>query len=774
MNHRSLTQLAFTLAAALMLGGVAAQGQDQAARIIDGEPFDRMILKEKKQILKLRPIDQLKKRRPLGERDPDFRLHVRLYEKPTQQYEVAWVDIESVELFEELVLAEAAELVAAKKFDAAYEYFQYLERRDKEFPGIASAYQKCLFQEATYWLDQKKPDQALVLLGEVHSRNPKFEKLEETYLMVVDQLIGQHAQAGNYQSARRMLRGLAEKYPGSAVTTKWQEEFIKQATQAMELAKKHNTDGKLLEAYQQAAVAVSRWPLLEGSKELLLEVHGKYPLLVVGVLERGPAADAPPSLLPTWAGRRQQRLVDRRLVEPVAFIEGRLKYASPLGTLTPQPTGLRIELTDGLVWSMGAKGDGPQAARPLSSYDIAGTLASLADPQSPAFSPAWADLANKAATPTALQAEIEFLHASPRAEALLQTSLVPWDYSPGSSTGRPTLGPFRLEARGESQSRFVVQPEALARLAKLPREVAERSFLDGRMGLRALTAGEIVALDRVDVGDLPLAAKQKSLVVERYAAPTVHFLLPNLKRPLARQRAFRRAIAYGLDRPQILTTLVGDKPDLGQILTGPFPIGFGYDDKLADLPCDPKMSVALANVAFEAAGMKRSSAKSDDPAPRIVLAHPPTTTARKACVAIRRQLGFSGKHANGLGMEIALKETPEGTIPDDCDLLYVEWPAMEPLTDARRLFAADGLAGGCGDWLDLAVRRAEAAGTAAALERELQDLHRLVQDEAAVIPLWQMAEHCVYRKTLTGLAPRPVVLYQDVEKWQCPPWIPAD
>jgi hypothetical protein len=35
-----------------------------------------------------------------------------------------------------------------------------------------------------------------------------------------------------------------------------------------------------------------------------------------------------------------------------------------------------------------------------------------------------------------------------------------------------------------------------------------------------------------------------------------------------------------------------------------------------------------------------------------------------------------------------------------------------------------------------------------------------------VIPLWQTVNYFAYRKSIAGIGENPVVLYQDVEKWQ--------
>ena len=48
-------------------------------------------------------------------------------------------------------------------------------------------------------------------------------------------------------------------------------------------------------------------------------------------------------------------------------------------------------------------------------------------------------------------------------------------------------------------------------------------------------------------------------------------------------------------------------------------------------------------------------------------------------------------------------------------------------------------------------------------------LHRLMNEDLSLLPLWQTMDHFAYRKTLRGLASRRLELYDDVEQWQVSP-----
>ncbi len=185
-------------------------------RIIDQEPYDQIVLKGDVRVFKLMPLD-LAKREPLSGKDPDDVLVVRLAERPEQKYQVNWSAIERVELFEELVLREAARLVAGKQYEEAHEYYVFLHRRDPEFPGLSAARQSCLLSEARHRLDQNRAPQALVVLRELWEQNHDYPGLPQALGTAVDHMVAQYFAAGQDAAARELVEQLAARYPDHEV-----------------------------------------------------------------------------------------------------------------------------------------------------------------------------------------------------------------------------------------------------------------------------------------------------------------------------------------------------------------------------------------------------------------------------------------------------------------------------------------------------------------------------------------------------------------------------
>jgi hypothetical protein len=103
------------------------------------------------------------------------------------------------------------------------------------------------------------------------------------------------------------------------------------------------------------------------------------------------------------------------------------------------------------------------------------------------------------------------------------------------------------------------------------------------------------------------------------------------------------------------------------------------------------------------------------------------------------------------------------------DLLYTEFTMREPLTDAAGLFGPGGLAETTDPFLSLTLRRLDEAANWKEARNLLHKLHRLLDEDVALLPLWQMIDYFVYQAGLTGLQDRPVAFYQNVEKWRVVP-----
>ncbi|MBI1900500.1 MAG: hypothetical protein HYS13_05225 [Planctomycetia bacterium] len=735
------------VAAIAISGAVASSSPAQEppeTRLIDREPFDELTLKAEETPIKLQPL-ALEPRRPLRGQAADSKVRVRLFDRPQQQYEVTWADIASLKLFEELVMGEAAALVQARKFDEAYPYYVFLEKNYAKFPGVPQAFQQFLFQEAKFWQERGRLDQSLALLTELHARNASFEGLEAAMGEIVDALVARHLAASRYTAARRQLADLKARFPEHAVVKQREQQLVDEATAALAAAQAAQGRQKWREAHEAAAAAVAKFPDLPGAKELLREIQSKYSIISVGVTRlAGPAERLS---LDGWTARRQARLLHRMPAEQTALTPGGPKFISPVGAWAPGETGT-LELAKALKWSGGA-GE-------VTSYDVARQLATV-----PAGfgSSLWTIKCGDGSEAVATGPDGH----SALAQAAWQFPLVPWHF--GASAGDaapPVLGPYLPGIQAERETRYLRNGDYFALETEMASEIIERQY-DAEGVVAALLRGEAAAIDRVPPWEAARLRTSPDVTVAAYAAPSVHFLVMRPGHPLLGQRWVRRALLYGIHRERILSETLLGAADVqrGSVAAGPLASGAAGEP----LRYDPRQMLAMLAAAGAAGG------RTGPPqALSLVLAHPPTETARRACKEIQQQLGLEGK-----GVAIQLYELPddglEGALKqaDRWDLAYVERMAANPAADAVQLLGHEGIAWTESPALVDALARLARAPDWAKAQEIVGQIDRLAAEELPVLPLWQLTEFFAHDKRLAGVGAAPLVLYQNVEQWRLGP-----
>ncbi len=753
----------------LLLLPVAAGGQE---RIIDRMPFDRITLDEANDeaVLLVHPIDLPERQVPSAPR-PGDRITVRLLEDPDTEYELEWRHIDRLEFYEEMVLAEARELVHAGRFDEAYDHFQFLLRNHPETEGLEAAREEYLLLEARAAHGEGRYRTALARLRELYGLNPERADLETALGQTTEGLVQQAVAEENYEAARRHLRTLAEWYPRHAVVTSWERRFRDEAAALLDEARAALASGEFRRAEQASRRVLLIWPQTPDIEEVRAAAQQAYPRVVVGV--GLPATGLRPHAVDDWAARRSGRLVFRRLTEFVAPGSEGGRYLCPLGPIEIEELGrtVRFTLRPEARWS-------PQ--RRITAYDLCEQLLRLADAGDPSYRADVAEWLAAVAVEGVYQLVVELQRPHVRPEALLEVPLFEGGAfrSGGEGSDGAPCGPYRVESWGEDAV-YLKNHDYFAAGADAPEEIVERHFPEGDEALRALRRGEVDVIDRLRPWDVEAARSLSGVTVEPYAVPLLHCLIPNRSRPLPGHRGFRRAMVYGIHREAILDHLTGGRPLPGaRVVSGPFPVGVTYDDPLGYAhnesitphPYEPRVALALAAVAMdEVTRARRDREKEEEetgPATAallpLVVAHPQCDIARRACEAIAEQLG-------GIGISVELRPLPHDgydRIPDDVDFVYAELAVWEPVVDAQRLLRPDGPAGRASPYVTLALRQLERASDWRQVQPLLRRIHRLAHEDVAVIPLWQWIDHFAYRNRVQRVGGQPTLLYENVEVWQ--------
>ncbi|MDX1948761.1 MAG: ABC transporter substrate-binding protein [Pirellulaceae bacterium] len=762
--------LAVLIGIAALAGSALAQAPAPLAqRIIDRPPFDRITLDKQNEnkVLIVRPLP-LPGRRVSEKPKPSDKLRIQMLDE-AQEYEVLWQHIEKVELFEQLVLAEAAGLAAQGKFDEAYEYFVFMFASYPNAIGLKEAQQSYLYLSSGAAFRAGKHDEALAIVEELLAQNPTYRAgpTAPTLLQVLgniaDRRLAGYVQQEDYRSARALLVRLARQYnaAGEPFAQKWQMQLSQQAAQLRDEARAHLAAKRFVEARDACARMELIWPTVEGGSELVAEVARRYPLVAVGV--EHPALEFDARSLVNPAARRAGRLVERRLLEFSAPGPEGGKYQCPLGTVEQSVDGREIS------FSLTAAARGGE----LSGYELAERLLAWSRPGDADFQPAWARALASVAV-----ADVQRVIANLKTPRVLAESLLQLSYQLAANVGQPGAkgnGPFFVLSTDDAQTRFTANDRYFLAQPGQPAEISEHHYPDPQRALVALARGEIDVLDRVFPGDIAAVAANSELAVAPLAMPTTHVLAFAEHHPQLSNRQFRRALAYASNRELILNQgVLKGKPLPGfRVVSAPFPAptggdaaAYAYDQQIPPRPYDPRLAVAMKAIGLnEIKAMHDKQMKPVPPLAPLTLGHPADETSRIACRALVKQWKV-------IGIECKLVEFPPGIFLDEqqiCDIVYYQISAHEPLVDAARLLGPQGIAPTSNGFVQLALRQIDKATNWQDARVRFQQLHRLLHEDVTLLPLFQTFDHYAYRKSLQGPAAERVTLYQNVEAWQISP-----
>jgi hypothetical protein len=539
-------------------------------------------------------------------------------------------------------------------------------------------------------------------------------------------------------------------------------EFLTKAKDAMDAKEYHEADAAVREV-------VRVWPALPGAIELRKEIARLYPRIVVGVTSPMPAAPSRFAYWNNWSYRRTRRLIDRTLMEyrgPGA--EGGV-YACPFGDFTTADLGRRLtfELERDIRWSEGHQ--------TLTGADVARRLYELGDPKNFFHDPVWHELGPRISVEDVFRVHVDLARRHVCPGGLLRISIPDYrDAIRPPDQPAPTLGPFRLLSDSESGNHAAFQANAryFGAVAGQPREIVEKTYSGAKAAIGALRSGEVVLLDRVCPWDVPKLREFGGWTVGTYKVPLVHCLVPNYNKPLTGHRGFRRALVYAINREAILAYLLGGSEDPGNlVVSGPFPrgstrgdpIGYAYDPNIEPRGFDPTLSIALIEVSIgEILKQAKKQEMEVDTSADLTLAHPADEVARAACEKIQENLKW-------VGLNVTLQEAPPGETPvldENVDLLYVELAMWEPVVDVDPLLGLDGLNGGVTPYMSLALKQLRDSSDWRRVGTRMRQVHRIVYNDVAVVPLWQLYEYFVHTPALSGVGESPVVLYENVERWR--------
>ncbi len=700
---------------------------------------------------------------------------IHLLEGNQRDFRVKRSNIKSVLYFEDMLLAEGERYVASRNFPKAFEYYLAVQNRNPNWQGLREHVDRLLFEEGTWALAGNERDRGLRLLRELFDRNPDYvgvrSRLAETYGSRAQEAI----ERSQYAFGRKVLAELKEIDPDSLVAVSLTNRFIERAKS--ELARAESSEGA--ERLDRLTEAVRIWPDLQEAIAPYEQAFRNLPTLRVGVIDlprpvapwiNSPASArvAPLVYLPILIDESEEAQIGRRTGQLAANLE-------------PGDLGRRIDLTikREIPWSDGS--------RNVSAIDVVRALSDRAQTRSPSYQARWADLLDRIETIDVDRISIRLRRTPLDPVSWLMVPVGPahaaWDGMVATSEGRLPIGdgPFVFQSQTQTELHLnaasrnpTASSSARVPAPKIAR-LREVRLPDTSSMMTALEQGEVDMLAHVPVDRVPGLSRDPGLVLGRYRLPTLHQLAIDGRTPVLRNRNFRRALSYAINRKTILEESVLKRAidDTNRPSDGLFAVGSYADD--ADVP---PLAFELLRAKMLVTGVRREMGL-----PRIdlTLEYPAHPEAQAAVPRIAEAL-------RELGLTINLVQRAESELEESLrsgrrfDLAYRINRCDEPLREAGVLvcpgYDAPPESGGLGALASELIRQRllqlEQATDWTAARQLVRQIDRESRDELPVIPLWQLEDHFVHRPHLKGPPPIADQTYQNIEAWEIEPWFAKD
>lgn len=756
----------------------AARGQDkstdnadsniQELPTIDQDAFDVIYIKKEAggEKIKVAPLPFPDRTVPTDQAGK--KMIIVWLEQPDKKYEISWDDIERIELYEQIIMREIQEMVAAKDYAGAFRYIGFLYRNYPNTPNLEGMRKNLLLENGAYLFSQKEYEEALVVMESLYRGDPNYEtsKVSVAISRLADLIIGETMSKNDLPRSQRWIRRFESEFPQLDLSgvTKWKNELQSMAQAKMDECLALKEQKKYRAAKDMAVEVLATWPDLAGINETIAELNEIYPSIRIGVMQK--AIRFEPSNLINWSGRRGGALLVRSLFELRQIGTEGGNYAVPLGKFTQSDDrrGLNITL-NGI--------DGKEV-RQWDAYWVAQWIASRADPNAPDYLPAWASVFRDVVVTSPGQLDVRLQNPHILPQALMQWPFPQELFSALSEQERLKVETtYQLGPVDERTNAYVFR-EGAKRSDKQPVEITEVYYSNPIDARNDLLRGEIDAIDQIFPADATALASQEGIRIDTYALPTVYSLVV---RPTAhaymKKLEFRRALMYAIDREKLLydEILGGVNKDDGRLVSGPFPAGVSVDDPLAyayDFSVQPyayqprlaKLLVTLTQKNLEEAAKKAE--KPVEPLKPVRLGVPSLETMSVAGGAMVQQW-------QAIGIPAELVILPPGEVLDQdgsCDLVMVAAAVWEPATDADRFLGEGGPAAVDDPFIVQGLKSLRGARNWREVRARTQELHRLVHYHLPILPLWQIIDRFAVRNSIQGVTPRPVTLYQDIQRWR--------
>jgi len=638
----------------------------------------------------------------------------------------------------------------------AHEVLHRLERMRADWPGIPERHNRLLLAEGKRLLEQGQPAFALIRLEQLYDRDALHRGLKDSLGTAIDNLIGSAIESGRYRDARHYLARLQTKWGDHQVVAARSEELQGLARAAADDASAASAQERHREALDAIERATEIWPQLPGLSREYGSIARRYPRLNVGVVSI-PTGIQKPTFLQTSADRRAESLQRAWLFEPQRFSSGTMYYRSRIFDEW-EP----FDLGRGMRFQLRFTRQPWESLPLVDAHQIAGTILEHLDPDSPRYSERLSGYIEEITVHAPDSLTIRFQRVPPRVETLLSEIEIP--------TGETPSGGFVTVDANNQQVTFRradAQPGSLS--SYRIEEVVEHRYDSFERALRALELGEVVMLPELPDWIIRRLQADRGFLseyfIEPYAEPATHLIQFNPHSPAVRIRELRRALAYGIDRPRLLDEVVlhDSERTHGRLGVAPFAIASAATNAQV-IPRDHDLSAAFA---LGLAARKQLGGQ----IPRLRLAvsnHPIEQEVARQIVSQWNRIGLPA-------VLVPLESIDPDAPHSGWDLIYRRMRMHEPITALWPFLTLSEEARVeeirfIPDWLRQELITLDRTADWIRAIEGVQAIHRHLWAEVYFIPLWEVDEFMVVRKTVHGFPTPPVSPYHRAGRWTIDPW----
>jgi hypothetical protein len=741
-------------------------------------------------------------------------LIVKLPGNAVVEYALPVSQIDHIILFEELMLQRVDELLKEGDIRKAYELLLRVEKEYPSWDPSKPRFENLLLVESGLRAKEGDIYAALALLDELANRNIRNPELRPRFGEIVAPMIQTAVAEEDFHKARYLISRIEKVFPGHETAVEWHGEMQKLAMSLLTDAKEQTDQRKFSTAADLAWKAEAVWPSTGNARAFFMQAVARHQVLKVGIDDAESSTIVFPSA--RESDERRRELIEVPLFEPTNADE--LTYFRSSFFEIWDPTDLGREV----VFTLRETRPTWQSQPLLTANQVADALGRRMDSSSPLFNSRLASFVREVSVRSPSEMKIRFSRVPLSIESLLRFPVIgsPSDsdsdneiniegsgatrLAEADATNRlnkaPTLLSTRFEITRDEETiksflRHLPEPDGLDAGKYHVAEVREVRFTDRGEMLKSVIRGEIDYLPTLLPWEVDAFKASPAFSVRQYALPITHVITFNPLSERITSAQMRRALSFAVNREGILKSIVLRDQSMryGRPTSSPwhqasyatnplenppeFNLRLAYALRYAaerqlqlaeitKLEAEAKVKAKEAGEKFESEEWRQNVNVDYIKLPRLRMVVDPDPTAAEAAARIAvywQRIGFE--------VDIIAGDQKGSLLPDaDWDLCYRRVRMEEPLLELWSLLTNDtsfdmNRLKLFPDWMRQELVNLDYPASFADAQDRLFTIHRHMAAQAFIIPLWEVDEFAVWKKTIIGTPERPMSPYQNVERW---------